>query len=146
MSLFIQPHLAPGSIVITWLSHTAPAAPRARRCLGLGRGLGAAEVCPPGAAVGQRMKGPCAVRLGCDVMGCDGMGWDGTGSQPCSLNSSHLICGSVSQLGHCMLFSAGEESLWEPVFAFPASRIGVFFDCTSNYGRLLVFNGLIHGT
>lgn len=86
MSLFIQPHLAPGSIVITWLSHTAPAAPRARRCLGLGRGLGAAEVCPPGAAVGQRMKGPCAVRLGCDVMG-----WGGTEREANLALSTQLI-------------------------------------------------------
>lgn len=43
-----------------------------------------------------------------------------------------------------MPFSAREESLWEPVFAFAVSRIGVFLDYTSKYGRLFVFNSLTH--
>lgn len=66
------------------------------------------------------------------------------GSRTCSFNSSHLTWGSVSQLGRCVPFSAREESLWEPVFAFAVSRIGVFLDYTSKYGRLFVFNSLTH--
>lgn len=66
------------------------------------------------------------------------------GSQACSFKSSHLIWGSVSQPGHCVPFSAREESLWEPVFAFAVSRIGVFLEYTSKYGRLSVFNSLTH--
>lgn len=71
-------------------------------------------------------------------------GWEGRRSPACSFDPSRLTWGSVSQSGHRALFSAREEGLWEPVFAFAVGRMGLFLDHTSKYGRLLVFNSLTH--
>lgn len=125
-SPLIQPRGASGPVAITWLS-SGRQGPGAGQRDGWALRFALLEQ-PWGRGQSLRVQ----------------RGWEGRRSPTCSFDSSRLTWGSVSQSGHHVLFSAREEGLWEPVFAFAVSRMGLFLDHTSIDGRLLVFNSLTH--
>lgn len=119
---FIQCHGASGHTAITW--HPGPQGTR-----GWAEGWVRVEVCPSGPDLGQRVTAPCAAMLGGD-------GKPSLLFPPISSHSGQRQPAGTPRA----VFGKGRK----PLGAFAVSRIGVFLDHTSKYGRLFVFNSLTH--